>query len=363
MLKRLVISLFQSHRHTELEFHKGVNVIVGDPQSGKSAILRAFLWLTTNRPLGFRFHSTFAGKGEKETSVVAEFDDCLVLRKKGDVNTYVLGSDKSASPFSHFGDEVPEPILKALNLAELNVQPQLEPFFLITSSPQEIARAINRVTRVEKVDEEWLPKLTKRINLLRADERALQKDIDVDKERLEELADLPVFERDVTTLEGIDDAIQGKIRLEGKLNRYLGDIYKVKAEIRDMEALLKLEGEVESIDVLEEQRDTVAAEDLILSNAILVARTLEDVEKFASLEQLVVDIDALHSKIVYLSDEESSIGRAKAHAEDYQTARRELEKTVNSLVVELQKEGRCPLCLTTIDKLTIKKITEVLRVV
>ena len=58
MIKKIKIENFQSHRDTELEFSKGVNVITGLSNSGKTAIIRAFQLLKNNRPLGFRYNRT-----------------------------------------------------------------------------------------------------------------------------------------------------------------------------------------------------------------------------------------------------------------------------------------------------------------
>ena len=39
MIKSIQLKNFQSHRDTTLRLSPGVNVIVGDPQNGKTAIL------------------------------------------------------------------------------------------------------------------------------------------------------------------------------------------------------------------------------------------------------------------------------------------------------------------------------------
>ena len=44
MLKKLILKNFQSHSDSELEFDKGINVICGNSDSGKSSIIRSFIW-------------------------------------------------------------------------------------------------------------------------------------------------------------------------------------------------------------------------------------------------------------------------------------------------------------------------------
>jgi len=48
MLKRLIIKNFKSHLSTTIDFSSGMTIIVGDPQTGKTNILRGFIWLCTN---------------------------------------------------------------------------------------------------------------------------------------------------------------------------------------------------------------------------------------------------------------------------------------------------------------------------
>ena len=45
MIKKLVLNNFQCHEHLEVNFEKGVNVIWGHPDSGKSTIRRALTFL------------------------------------------------------------------------------------------------------------------------------------------------------------------------------------------------------------------------------------------------------------------------------------------------------------------------------
>ena len=69
MIQELKVKNYQSHKETSLTLHSGVNVIVGNPQNGKSALLRSLVWLKDNRPLGFRFNSWFSGNEPTEVEV------------------------------------------------------------------------------------------------------------------------------------------------------------------------------------------------------------------------------------------------------------------------------------------------------
>ena len=58
-IKSIEINNFRTHRNTKLEFAKGINALIGLPDSGKTNIIRFINWVLKNRPLGFKFHSDF----------------------------------------------------------------------------------------------------------------------------------------------------------------------------------------------------------------------------------------------------------------------------------------------------------------
>ena len=144
MIKKIKIQNFQSHKDTTLKLDEGVNVIVGSSDSGKSSIIRALKWLVWNRPLGDSIRSHWGG----ETSVQIELQEgTTITRKKDKQEEYILGD----SVFHAFRTDVPEEIVKALNLTEINLQQQLDSPFLLSKSPGEVATHFNRVAHLEVI--------------------------------------------------------------------------------------------------------------------------------------------------------------------------------------------------------------------
>lgn len=158
MLKRLKINNFRTHENLEMEFDKGLNVIYGLGQSGKTNILRSFNLLSKNRPTGFGMHSHFAQNGH--VFVEGEFDNCTVSIDKTKTKTvYKLNEHEFAFPKS----SVPVQIEEAINMSEINFSEQLDKPFLITESPQEVGRILNKITKIEQIDQ-WVSSLTTTIN-------------------------------------------------------------------------------------------------------------------------------------------------------------------------------------------------------
>ena len=146
MIKAVHIKNYQSHQDTELEFHPGVNVLVGSSDSGKSAIFRAMAWVMTNRPLG----NAFCRWGTKKTQVDLTVDQDTTIgrtKSKSENNYLFQGRDLLA------GTEVPEDIQRVLKIDPvINIQQQISAPFLLSSSPGEVAAFFNDIAGLSDID-------------------------------------------------------------------------------------------------------------------------------------------------------------------------------------------------------------------
>lgn len=145
MIKSIALRNFQGHEHSKLEMHPGVNVIVGETDSGKTSIIRALKWLVTNRVSRLKSSQDpvrrVDGKPVKEgVEVVIETDRGIVkrVRKKG-FNGYVIDGEE----YQDLGGKLPGDLPKVLDLQEINLQESYKPYYLITDSPGQIARTIS----------------------------------------------------------------------------------------------------------------------------------------------------------------------------------------------------------------------------
>lgn len=146
MIKHLSLVNFQGHRASSFKFHPGVNVIVGQSDSGKTSIIRALKWLATNRPSGDSFKRH--GKDAVKVTVQTEEDTIVRFRNKSR-NTYRMNGGER---FAAVGTGVPEDILKALNLSDINWQLQHDPPFLISESAGDVAKKLNDIAGLSIID-------------------------------------------------------------------------------------------------------------------------------------------------------------------------------------------------------------------
>lgn len=164
------INNFQSHKNTTMKFTDGLNVIVGESNSGKTAILRAIKWVLDNEPRGSDFITT----GEDDCSVTVNFDDgTYITRKRTRSNSgeYVVHGKTDqpdgsvtywSSVYQGFGNGLPVEVINThqmpnVNLTKdlsthLNMMCQLDGPFLVTESPQNKAAIIGRLTGTQIID-------------------------------------------------------------------------------------------------------------------------------------------------------------------------------------------------------------------
>lgn len=146
MIDKVEIHNFQSHKHTILEFVPGTNVIIGLSDTGKSAIFRAINWVLTNRPLGDAFRSDWGG----DTHVILYLSDGNVVERlrSASKNEYLLNGEVLKA----FGVDPPEPVLETLRMDPANIQTQADPPFLLSLSPGEAARTLNKAASLQEID-------------------------------------------------------------------------------------------------------------------------------------------------------------------------------------------------------------------
>lgn len=296
MLKSLQIKNFQSHAESFLVFSPKVNVITGLSQSGKTAIIRALNWVTTNRPLGGNYFSNFAGK-KGETKVLVSFEDLpdislkkqVRINKKGEKEagntSYEMGEDS----FQGMGRDVPDVVREAFNLSEINIQKQLDQPYLITSAPGEAGKVINKITKLEEVDE-WVSKITTKINSANKESNILEGQLKDKKEQLEEYKDLPDMKAKVEVLGELyldwEKENAACLQLEDITEKFMA----IDNQIVETERILEVEKRVIGIEGLLLQCTQVAAEAIVLDSLVGISERVRNTQEF--LESVLM-VDSL----------------------------------------------------------------------
>lgn len=341
MIKSIEIKNFQSHSNSFLEFHPGVNIIVGSTDSGKTAILRALRFVVWNRPSGNDFRSHWA----EQTSVKIDVGDVITRLKKDKKNLYYLNDRE----YTAFGADVPEEIQNSLNIGDINLQKQLDQPFLLTASPGEVAHHFNKVANLDLIGEaerkisSWLRKERGNLN-------SCKDQLKRHREDLAQYKDLHKMEVALEVLEDLQETIETEWKRKQKLESLISDIQQVEKNIDEKSQLLEIEPLVLStIQKMEEKEKILKTHEQLTDIIITIERIDEKLEKVKSFLAMEKTVTRLILLLQSKREKEQKFNLFTATLQDFQnteTLRKEKQQEVERKEKEFEEifPEECPLC-------------------
>jgi len=194
-----MIKNFESHKDTHLEFDPGVNTIVGENDTGKSAIIRALRLIINNDPSGLNYLPTWNKKAITENTLETFEGDIITRMRSKSINNYFFNEESLKA----FGVGVPDEIIKALNMDEINVQSQKEPDFLFSSTSGQIAKYLNKIVNLEVIDDIY-NKLESKRRAANTDLVHHQEQLEKQNKELEKYAKLDQIEKKIERIESLE---------------------------------------------------------------------------------------------------------------------------------------------------------------
>jgi len=153
MIKEIEIKGFESHTNTKLQLHKGVNVVIGVSDSGKSSIIRSEVLLNENRPSGEEYKNDFLTKKDTVRVTNTFIDGSKVsIERKNNKTQYKINDEKEA--LRALNSNIPEEVQNITRIKNINIQGQhpTEQYFLLTESPGKVAKKFNEVVGLSIMD-------------------------------------------------------------------------------------------------------------------------------------------------------------------------------------------------------------------
>ena len=286
MIEKIRLKNFESHKDTELDLHPGINVIVGESDSGKSSILRSVNLVAENKPSGDNFINHFSEKCEVELCVKGK----SIKRIKGkNKNLYKIDKDK----FEAFGQGVPDEVNDILNMDELNMQDQFDKHFLISKSSGEVARVLNKIINLEEIDGalSGIEKLKKGFK----------------KKYEDSEASIQEYTNDISNLSWVKDALKKIEILKAKSEKFerkkisrdsiketISEIEKCEIESMKLNKILKFEKKILSLKKNSENLDYKISKRDELKNSI---ENFEDLNSKILKQNSIIDSEKIVNKI------------------------------------------------------------------
>jgi len=336
MITKIEIKNFQSHKNTVLEFDKGVNVICGESDNGKSAVIRAIRWVVENQPQGTeKINSNWNEDFKEPLSVKLYTEKGYVerIRDKKRNGYNICKNGENEIVLDAIGKGVPKEVTDFLNVSDVNFQFQLDPPYLLTKSAGEASKYLNEIVHLDSID--------KIMSIADSDKRQLsseQKIVESDIKKLEE---------ELKNAEWIDEADNLCKRTE-KLYEMVNNISTQTSELYDS---------INNYEILESSKMDLTEHNNLIKQIenIVIPDTKE-------LEDSISNYDLYGSQIVDLSE-------VKKICSDIDSIiikdDKELEDSINEYerlsgeVLQLSKEQQelesqlpniCPYCHSPIKK-------------
>lgn len=220
MIQKLNIKDFQVHEKLSLTFSPGINTIVGASDVGKSAIIRALRWVSSNSPAG----DDFIRHGTKGAEVSVTANDLEIFRSNiSGKNLYSLGTKE----FTAFKRDVPSEIKQTLKIEDINFQNQFDAPYWFQETAGEVSRQLNSIVNLEIIDE-VLSSLTSSKNSANSEVAVSENRIKSLKEQKEELSFVLEMDSDYSAIESMDKTNKQLEELSNDLSSLLLEYARYK---------------------------------------------------------------------------------------------------------------------------------------
>lgn len=331
MITRIELNNFQAHKHTVIDLDKGVNVITGETDNGKSSIVRAIRWVVENYPQGIdKINSNWNEDLKEPLSVKLYTEKGYVERIRAkDRNGYNIckNGEKEIKLDAIGKGNVPKEVTEFLNVSDVNFQYQLDPPYLLSMTAGNASQYLNKIVHLDSIDE-IMSRADSNKRQLNSEDKIVDGDIKKITEELEMLS-------------WVSEAEQLALRV-GKLDEIVGkvkDNYStLETSIQDYTALKNT-----VIDLSEAKELTERIDEITVSDFTVLER---EIESYKSSRNSVTDLSEVNRLISEIE---------KVSIIDYSELEREINeytecrKTVQENSSELEKLNKmlpdtCPYC-------------------
>lgn len=355
ILTDLLLNNFQIHKELLLEFTQGVNVLIGESDAGKSAVVRSLDLLIRNQPKGGEQLYQNDKTEEPLRIELHDSDGNVVIREN---RTYEINGKSLGT----FGTTIPEPLAELLPFKDINFQFQLDPYFLVLETGGKAAEVINKATGLG--DQELVLSIIKKQT---SESRHLLKTLIKQKEatfnKIDELRNVPHFLMKAKAILNLETEYNEINETIGKIEQECIDLSMVEEELAKYTNLDIYKKDLEKICVAElEYRENFK----LLTDLKIKTAKLNSLESDYKIFKKVNKYSTTINEILGLVKEHNEINDGKVHLfqsiNDLKTLEAKWmreEMKIDDLKLKLEDSlksfGKCPLCGSDLKGKTLWK--------
>lgn len=367
MIKSISIKNYQSHKDTFIAFKEGLNVITGASDSGKSVILRAFRWVLYNRPLGDEIRN-WDTKNDDPVCVEITTDENIIVGKerKKKKNIYYIIENENKQIFEAVGQDVPEQIVTALGVTDINIQSQHDKYFLLDSgiSAGEVAKRFNEMVGLDVIDKTF-KNFNSNISTIKGEKEQSEKDIKVYSQKIKELSFIDTYLPQFEALQNKQNEITKKQEKEVAIYSLIEKIKNIHNLQSKLKATISFEDKINQL-INKKQEITLKTEKynniqvlfnngVKIENELFLFKILTNYEiKAKRLTEKIKGIGLKKEKITFIENKIHSLKNIQSLMIGLKDKVKENTSQLNKLLKQIKI---CPFCGTS---LTQDKINHIL---
>jgi DNA repair protein SbcC/Rad50 len=158
VITKLELEGFQAYKNSVITFEKGINIIIGDSNAGKSSIARAINFVVNNIS-----NENIINYDCEEVKVKLHIENNTIEKVKSKKDNYYVINNDSDNKLDKVGQTVPEIVKELTNFTDINIQTQFEKFFLLQDSAGDVMKKLNQYINLSLVDES-IKKIKNKVN-------------------------------------------------------------------------------------------------------------------------------------------------------------------------------------------------------
>ena len=229
----LILHNFQQWKSGNITFTKGLNILVGDTECGKSTLFRAISSILTGK-----MPEDYIRKGCKDTSVELKFSDKTVFKRRRSNKENIICSNNTVYervgkeiPSQYFIDLGPTSITFGDKKQSLCLYSQFDPHFFITLSDYDKSKLIGSICGIDIVDK-VVDRVNKDIRQANSNIKFITEQLDNDNKLLE--LKQPELDNKTLICNNLSNIVDNVNKSVDKLNK----LVKINQELLSLNTLI-----------------------------------------------------------------------------------------------------------------------------